>query len=89
VRLSTLLGLRVHTESGGQVGRVYDVRAHVSPSSIVITGFVVGRIGFLERLGIGAGTARGRIRSRDFVAWHDVIRADRRGVVIRDGAEPR
>ena len=89
MRLSTLLGLRVRTESGTHVGRVHDVRAEVGPQSVVITGFVVGRVGFLERLGIVAVTARGRIRSHDFVAWEHVIRADRGGVVISDVAEPR
>ena len=89
MRLSTLLGLQVRTESGRRVGRVYDVRGELNPRSLRVTGLVVGRVGLLERLGIGATTASERIRSRDVVAWRDVVRADRRGVVIKDGAEPR
>jgi hypothetical protein len=54
-----------------------------------VTGLVVGKVGLLERLGIGAVTASARIRSHDVVPWKDVVRADRRGVVIRDGTEPR
>lgn len=88
MRLSTLLGLEVKTESGDRVGRVYDVRAELRPRSLRVTGLVVGRVGLLERLGIGATTASERIRSHDVVAWRDVVRADRRGVVIKDGAEP-
>ena len=88
MRLSTLLGLEVETESGDRVGRVYDVRAELGPRSLRVTGLVVGRVGLLERLGIGAVAASERIRSHGLVAWRDVVRADRRGVVIRDGSEP-
>jgi sporulation protein YlmC with PRC-barrel domain len=89
MRLSALLGVRVHTESGRPVGRVHDVRAKLHPRSLEITGLVVGRLGLLERLGIGAPTAAGQLRSQNIVAWSDVVSADRRRVVIRDGAEPR
>jgi hypothetical protein len=30
-----------------------------------------------------------RIRTHDLIAWDDVVRVDRRGVTVRDGAEPR
>jgi len=40
----------------------------------------------LERLGIGAPESRGRKLRRDVVPWRFVIRADRRGVVVRDSA---
>jgi hypothetical protein len=53
-----------------------------------ITGLVVGKAGLLERLGVGAPQSAVRIRSRDVLAWTDVVRADRRGIVVRDGAEP-
>jgi hypothetical protein len=43
----------------------------------------------LERLGIGAPTSAARIRTHDVIAWRDVVRADRRGVIVREGAEPR
>ena len=89
MRLSALLGTRVRTESGRSVGRVYDVRAELRPRSLQVTGLVVGRRGLLERLGIGASRARGRLDTRDVVAWQDVLRADRREVVIRDRSEPR
>jgi sporulation protein YlmC with PRC-barrel domain len=89
VRLSELLGLDVHTESGDHVGRVFDVRGELTPRTLKVTGLVVGRRGLLERLGIGAATAPERLRSESLVVWKEVVRADRRGVVIRDGAEPR
>jgi sporulation protein YlmC with PRC-barrel domain len=84
VRLSALLGLRVRTESGHSLGRVHDVRAELSPRTVKVTGLVIGGVGFLERLGIGARSHASRLRGDDVVAWRDVLRADRRGVVVRD-----
>ena len=85
MRLSELLGLEVHTESGDYVGRVYDVRAELTARTLKVTGLVVGELGLLERLGIGAARRSERLRSDDVVAWRDVLRADRRGVVVRRG----
>lgn len=89
MRLSTLLGVPVRTESGDELGRVHDVRAKLSSSSLRVTGLVVGRYGLLERLGIGAPRSSGRIRVPDVVPWSAVIRADRRAVVVRDGTTPQ
>ena len=83
-RLSELIGTEVHTESGRKLGRVHDVRAELRPRSVAITGLVVGRIGVLERLGIGAPESRGRNLRRDVVPWSAVVRADARGIVVRD-----
>ena len=57
------------------------------PRSVAITGLVVGRLGLLERLGIGAPESRGRTSGGDVVPWSAVVRADRRGIVVRDDAE--
>jgi sporulation protein YlmC with PRC-barrel domain len=84
VRLSDLLGLHVRTESGDDLGRVHDVRAELTPRTVKITGLVVGRVGFLERLGIGAPRHSARLRGKDVVPWRDIVRADRRGVIVRD-----
>lgn len=85
MRLSAILGLRVRTESGEQLGRVHDVRAELTASSLRVTGLVVGGTGLLERLGIGAPTSTMRIRAHDVVPWRDIVRVDRRGVVVRAG----
>jgi sporulation protein YlmC with PRC-barrel domain len=89
MRLSDLLGLEVRTESGEELGRVYDVRAELTRQSLKLTGLVVGRAGLLERAGLGAPRTRTRIRAHDTVPWSAVIRADRRGVVVKDGTEPQ
>lgn len=83
-RLSELLGTEVVTESGRRLGQVHDVRAEVRPRSVAITGLVIGRLGYLERLGVGAPESRGRNLKRDVVAWSRVVRADARGIVVRD-----
>jgi sporulation protein YlmC with PRC-barrel domain len=82
--LAELLGTKVRTESGRELGRVFDVRATMTPRTLTVTGLVVGRFGLLERLGVGAPESRGRNLKRDVLPWSAVVRADRRGVVIRD-----
>jgi len=51
--------------------------------------FVVGKLGLLERLGIGAPESGARIRTRDVVPWSAVVRADRRAIVVRDDEQER
>ena len=89
MNVSDLLGLGVKTESGDSLGHVHDVRAELGPRSLRVTGLVVGRLGLLERIGIGAPESSKRVRGHDVVPWSAVIRADRRGVVVRDGTRPR
>jgi sporulation protein YlmC with PRC-barrel domain len=88
MRLSEILGLVVRTESGEELGRVHDVRAQLTSRSLKVTGLVVGGLGLLERLGLGAPETSGRIRTHDVVSWSAVVRADRRGIVVRDGTHP-
>lgn len=84
MRLSEIIGLKVNAESGERLGRVHDVRAEFGPSSLRVTGLVVGKLGVLERLGLGAPGSLARTGSRDVVPWAAVIRLDRRGVIVRD-----
>jgi sporulation protein YlmC with PRC-barrel domain len=89
MKLSELLGASVHTESGDRLGHVHDARAELTASSLRITGLVVGGVGLIERLGVGAPESQDRIRAHDVVPWSAVLRADRRGVIVRDGTEPQ
>jgi sporulation protein YlmC with PRC-barrel domain len=84
MRVSEILGLPVRTESGRSLGRVHDVRGEIGERHLRVTGLVVGGLGVLERLGIGAPHALERLRGRDAVPWESVLRVDRRGVVVRD-----
>jgi sporulation protein YlmC with PRC-barrel domain len=87
VKFTELHGLQVRTESGESLGRVHDLRAELTPSAVRVTGIVVGKLGLLERLGIGAPTSTARIDTHDVIPWGRVVRADRRGVVVRDGPQ--
>lgn len=89
MKVSDLLGIPVRTESGENLGRVHDLRAELGTRAPRVTGVCVGQLGLLERLGIGAPTSAARVRTHDVIAWTDVVRADRRGVVVRDGVKPQ
>jgi sporulation protein YlmC with PRC-barrel domain len=89
MRLSDLLGLEVKTESGEGLGHVHDVRAQLSSRTLKVTGLVVGKVGLLERLGLGAPRSAARLRAHDVVAWSAVVRCDRGGVVVKSGTEPQ
>jgi sporulation protein YlmC with PRC-barrel domain len=88
MRVSDLLNVEVRSESGERLGRVHDLRAELTPRTLKVKGLVVGRLGLLERLGVGAPQSGARIRTRDVVPWSAVIRADRRGIIVRDGTKP-
>jgi sporulation protein YlmC with PRC-barrel domain len=88
MKLSELLGTAVHTESGERLGRVHDVRAELTARSLRVTDLVVGGLGILEHLGVGAPVSTLRVHARDTIPWSAVVRADRRGVVVRDGTTP-
>ena len=87
IRFSEFLGAHVRTESGEHLGCVHDLRAELTSRSLKVTGLVVGKLGVLERLGIGAPKSGARIRTHDVVPWSAVVSADRRLVVVRDGRE--
>jgi sporulation protein YlmC with PRC-barrel domain len=89
LRLTDILGLEVRTESGDRLGRVHDVRGELTSRTLRVTGLVVGRLGLLERFGFSAPKSSARIRAHDVVPWSAVVRADRRGVIVEDGTEPR
>jgi sporulation protein YlmC with PRC-barrel domain len=83
MRLTDLLGVPVRTESGESLGHVHDVRGELGARSLRVTGLVVGRLGMFERLGLGAPRTPLRVRTHDVLPWSAVVRADRRGVIVR------
>jgi sporulation protein YlmC with PRC-barrel domain len=87
MRVTDLLGVPVRTESGESLGHVHDIRGELGARSLRVTGLVVGRLGLLERLGLGAPRTPLRVRTRDVLPWSQVVRADRRGVVVRSQAK--
>jgi sporulation protein YlmC with PRC-barrel domain len=89
MRLSEMLGTQVTTESGEELGKVHDLRGELTANSLRITGIVLGGLGQLERLGIGAPRSAAPIRTKDMIPWEAVVRADRRGIVVRDNVSIR
>ena len=75
--LSSLIGRRVVTESGLDLGRCHDLKATTSGKRVEVTALCVGRAGYLDRLGI-------RTRSHDEVAWSSVVRIEGAQIVVRD-----
>jgi sporulation protein YlmC with PRC-barrel domain len=88
MRVSDLLNVKVRTESGEKLGRAHDFRAELTSKSLKVTGICVGTWGLLERLGVGSPESADRVHSHDVVTWSAVVRADRRGIVVRDGTKP-
>jgi len=76
MRLGELLNRKVVTESGLSIGRVHDVTAELVDGRLRVTGLVVGRQGFMARLGI-------RARGGPQVPWTRVSRVDTE-IVLRD-----
>jgi sporulation protein YlmC with PRC-barrel domain len=77
-RLSSLLGRKVVTESGLELGRCYDLRGELTASSLRVKSLCVGRRALLEHFG-AAGHDR-----HDEVAWSSIVRFERDRIVVRD-----
>lgn len=76
MRLSELLGRRVVTSSGESLGRIHDVRGEIVGGQLRITGLVAGKLGILERYGIGThgsgGATRAKVHGHPVIPWSRV-----------------
>ena len=92
-RLSDLLERVVVTESGEKLGHCFDLRGERTARSLKVTGLVVGRRGYLERLGIGSSRGEAKrhhkVWDRDLVPWSAVVRLERNRIVVKDGTTPK
>ena len=90
MRLSELLNREVVTESGERLGRVHDVRGELVGGRLRVTGLVAGRLGILERYGIGThgsgGPAQAKVHGHPVIPWERVVRVGSE-VVVRDVRE--
>jgi sporulation protein YlmC with PRC-barrel domain len=77
--LSSLLHRKVVTESGRSLGRLYDLRCELTPRTLTVTGILAGPRGLVEHLGI----VRRKMKP---IPWSDVVRLERRRIVVRDRA---
>ena len=87
MRLSELLNRKVVSESGQQLGRVHDVRGELVAGRLRVTGLCAGKLGILERYGIGThgsgGPHQTKVHGHPVIPWERVIRVGTE-IVIRD-----
>jgi sporulation protein YlmC with PRC-barrel domain len=87
MRLSQLLNRRIVTESGQRLGRVHDVRGELVDGRLHVTGLVAGKLGILERFGIGThgsgGPAQAKVHGHPVIPWDRVVRVGSE-LVVRD-----
>jgi sporulation protein YlmC with PRC-barrel domain len=87
MRLSQLLNRRVITESGQQLGHVHDIRGEVVDGQLRVTGLIAGKLGILERYGVGTrgsgGPTHAKVHGHPVIPWNQVVRVGPE-IVIRD-----
>ena len=87
MRLSELLNREVVSESGRPFGRVHDVRGELVGGRLRVTGIVAGKLGILERYGIGThgsgGPGQAKVHGHPVIPWEHVVRVGS-AVVVRD-----
>jgi sporulation protein YlmC with PRC-barrel domain len=87
MRLSELLGRKVVTESGVQLGRIHDLRGELTEGRLRVTGIAAGELGLLERYGVGThgsgGPGRAKVHGHVVISWERVIRVGPE-VIVRD-----
>ena len=86
MRFSQLINRRVVTESGEELGRAFDLRGALGSDRLEVTGIVVARRGFLERLGIvslRSLRSHGRIGG-DVIPWEAVVSVRGHKIIVRD-----
>ena len=74
---SSLLGRRVVTESGLDLGRCHDLKATLGGNRLEVTALCVGRRGYLDRLGIPG-------RTHDEVNWSSITRIESDRIIVGD-----
>lgn len=87
MRLSELLSRKVVSESGLSHGKVHDIRGELEGGRLRVTGLACGRLGLLERYGVGAegsgGAGEAKVHGHPAVPWERVVRVGPK-IVIRD-----
>jgi sporulation protein YlmC with PRC-barrel domain len=87
MRLSELLNRKVVSESGQRLGDVHDVRGELIGGHLRVTGLVAGKLGILERYGVGThgsgGPGQAKVHGHPDIPWERVVRVGAE-IVIRD-----
>jgi sporulation protein YlmC with PRC-barrel domain len=87
MRLSELLNREVVSESGKRLGHIYDVRGELVSGRLRVIGLVAGKLGILERYGVGThgsgGPGQASVHGHPIIPWDQVVRVGSK-VVVRD-----
>jgi sporulation protein YlmC with PRC-barrel domain len=87
MRLSELLNREVVSESGRRLGHVHDVRGELVGGRLRVIGLVAGKLGILERYGVGThgsgGPGPAKVHGHPIIAWERVVRVGTE-VIVRD-----
>lgn len=85
MRLSELLNREVVSESGQGLGRVHDVRGQLVDGRLRVIGLVAGKLGILERYGVGTAGSGGpgqvKVHGHPIIPWERVVRVGSKVVV--------
>jgi hypothetical protein len=73
VRLDRALGRKVLAGNNRRIGRLEEFRARREGNNWVVTEYVIGEIGLLERLLLGARLVIGRRHQQSYVARWDQL----------------
>jgi hypothetical protein len=73
LRLDRIVGREVYAANNRRIGRLHEVRAERRGSAWVITEYVIGAAGLMERLGLGVRLILGFERPTGYVARWDQI----------------
>src|ERR1044071_385327 len=73
IRLDRLIGRMVTGPNGERIGRLEEGRAEHEGGDFVITSYVLGRAGLLERLDLGLRLISGARRRSGYIARWDQI----------------
>src|SRR5436190_24387928 len=73
VRLDRLVGREVYTADDRRLGRLEELRVERRATAWVITEYLIGAAGLLERLGLGLGLIVGMKRASGYVARWDQL----------------
>ena len=73
VRLDRLVGCEVYTANHRRLGRLQEFRAERRGTSWVITEYLIGAAGLMERLGLGVRLILGIKRTTGYVARWDQL----------------
>jgi sporulation protein YlmC with PRC-barrel domain len=85
IRASDLIGCKVRTEAGRELGRVHDLRAHAAHDGWLLMGLVVGGGGMRARLG---GGGEEPLTKGNVIPWEAITKLEDGLITVRNEIAP-